>query len=438
MRLLVIRGDLQSHSGYSAAARDYCRVLQSFFDRIIGVDIHFGANRPFEAFGYPVVSEEAAQDEAKRADQTLVLSITTPDCYKRYPNARNIGMTFWETDRLPTHGQQQSPWVAAAQQMDALWAPSTHTAQVFKEAGISTPIAVVPWPMKAPAPAAERLPDGDVYDLDRHPTGAKAMVSLVRFHAAGMRRARRLLHRIAPAVSNSMLRWLKISPSEIKDPQNRTFLCVAQDVPRKALLLLLSEWMEFKTRPEAAGWSLILKTSPIDPAMPRFDLVMKFWEHIQALKRQLSVPRAGVYLWTGALTPADFDRLEANTFAAVISSMGEGFCGPAASALLRQKPLIAPRHTSMADYIPADYPFQFATRLSVVNFVGDPLRVYDPVSAWNVPVPRSIADALSHLVRTPAVQRLAAAEAARHHFLNWCSPESVRTTIARELSRLPQ
>jgi hypothetical protein len=208
---------------------------------------------------------------------------------------------------------------------------------------------------------------------------------------------------------------------------------VAPDVPRTALLLLLSEWMEFKTRPEAAGWTLILKTSPIDPAMPRFDLVMKFWEHVQALKRQLRVNRAGVYLWAGALAPGDYDRLEANTFACVVSSLGEGFCGPAASALLRQRPLIAPRHTAMADYIPTDYPFQFATRLAVVNFVGDPLRVYDPVSAWNVPMPGAIADALSRLVAATPAGRLRAVTEAHRHFLKWCAPAVVGQRVAAAL-----
>ena len=95
MRQLIIRGDLQSHSGYSTAARDYCRVLAGFFDRLVGVDIHHSAERPFEPFPYPLVSEAEARRLAGEADFALVLSFTTPDYYARYHGAVNVGLTFW-------------------------------------------------------------------------------------------------------------------------------------------------------------------------------------------------------------------------------------------------------------------------------------------------------------------------------------------------------
>ena len=101
MRLLIIRGDLQSHSGYSSAAREYCGLLAGFFDRLAGVDIHQSSARPFEPFPYPLVSEAEARHLTRGADFALVLSFTTPDRYRRYDNAVNVGLTFWETDRLP-------------------------------------------------------------------------------------------------------------------------------------------------------------------------------------------------------------------------------------------------------------------------------------------------------------------------------------------------
>ena len=68
MKLLVIRGDLQAHSGYSAAIRAYCKILQGFFDRVIGVDIHFAKERPFESFPHTLVSEAEARYEAAKAE----------------------------------------------------------------------------------------------------------------------------------------------------------------------------------------------------------------------------------------------------------------------------------------------------------------------------------------------------------------------------------
>src|SRR5262249_10272869 len=150
---------------------------------------------------------------------------------------------------------------------------------------------------------------GAVYDLDRAPWLADSLVRCARFQGNRFRWSRRLMQRIRPPIANHILLRLRTESAAIPEPAERALLCVAQDVPRKGLLLFLSEWLEFKRRPEAAPWSLVLKTSPIDPHTPAFDFVVRFWEHVQALKRQLRVPQASVYLWTGALGGPDFDRL---------------------------------------------------------------------------------------------------------------------------------
>src|SRR5260370_37757955 len=163
MRLLVIRGDLQSHAGYSAAARDYCRLLQGFFDRVIGVDIHYSSDRPYEKFPHPLVADAEARRLAAAAKAALVVSFTTPNCYECYPNAANVGLTFWETDRLPLQGAERSPWVDQANRMNALWAPSTHTKDTFRAAGVTVPIRVIPWPIRTPAALEDGLPEGEIY-----------------------------------------------------------------------------------------------------------------------------------------------------------------------------------------------------------------------------------------------------------------------------------
>src|SRR5262249_48393690 len=198
MKLLVIRGDLQSHSGYSAAARAYCDLFAECFDRIVGVDIHYSPDRPFERFRYPLLSEADARRLVGDASPALVLSFTTPDCYVRYPGAINVGLTFWETDRLPFAGQERSAWVDQANAQDALWVPSTHTRAVFAEAGVTVPITVLPWPIRAPRPSGAGLPEGAVYDLDRAPWLADSLVRCARFQGNRFRWSRRLMQRIRP------------------------------------------------------------------------------------------------------------------------------------------------------------------------------------------------------------------------------------------------
>ena len=277
MKLLVIRGDLQSQSGYSAAARDYCALLKCFIDKLVGVDIHFSSDRPYEAFPFPIVTEDEARKLATQASFVLVLSFTTPDRYLRYEGAANVGLTFWETDRLPLLKAERSPWVEQANTMDAIWAPSSHTREVFEAAGVTIPIRVIPWPIKPPGRQVAELPDGEVYDLDRSPAFAQLLASLGQFQMKRFRWSRWLRDHAAPRAAKALLSGLQSSPRAIAEPRERAFLCVAQDVPRKALLLFLSEWMEFKRRPEAGPWSLILKTTPINPQTSRFEIVTKFW-----------------------------------------------------------------------------------------------------------------------------------------------------------------
>jgi glycosyltransferase involved in cell wall biosynthesis len=233
-----------------------------------------------------------------------------------------------------------------------------------------------------------------------------------------------------------VLSQLRCPPAAIPVPRERAFLCVAQDFPRKALLLLLSEWLEFKRRPEAADWSLILKTGPANHTMPCVDFVIRFWRHVQALKRQLGVRQAGVYLWLGDLAPSDYESLLASTFGHIAGGLGEGFCGPVAVALKLGKPVVVPRHTAFADYVPADYPYRYATRPAVVRFLDDPVHVYDPVSRWEIPELFAIADALSRVVLDSPEHRREAGRRARATVRAWCDPKHVRRLVEEELARL--
>jgi glycosyltransferase involved in cell wall biosynthesis len=436
MKLLIIRGDLQSHSGHSAAARDYCRFVDGVFDRIVGVDIHFSPDRPFEPFTHPVVSDDEAKRLAAQAEFALVVTYTTPGHYARYPGAANVGLTVWETDRLPLQGATRSPWVDQINSMDGLWVQSVHSKEVYEASGVTTPVRVVPWPARVTACTEHGLPEGEVYDLDRRPWFGQKLVQFARLKGHRFRWSRWLMERGGPRAVASFLKTLRISSQAIEAPAERALVCVAQDVPRKGLLLFLSEWMEFKRRPEAAPWTLILKTTPIDPRTTPFDFVTRFWLHVDSLKKQLGVGKAGLYLWTGNLNGPDFGRLLSNCHGAAAASLGEGFCGPAAQALALGKPLVTPRHTAFADYVPEDYPYAYASRPVAVSFVNDPLRVYDPASSWQVPVPFAMCEALSRLAKATPHQRALVAEQTRQHVEQQCGPERVREIIEQEVRRL--
>jgi glycosyltransferase involved in cell wall biosynthesis len=338
-----------------------------------------------------------------------------------------VGLTFWECDR---------PLLDRAREMDRLWVPSRHTRNAFRAGGIKASIRLIPWPIHVPVAPADGLPEGDVYNLDRRSLTTASLIRLARLNDQAFPCASPLLRPVVRRSADALLSQLRTPARAIARPQERALLCVAQDVPRKALPLLLSEWLEFKRRPEAGPWVLILKSSPVDPAVPAFAFVMRWWERVQALKRQLGVRRAGVFLWTGDLSAPDFARLLGSTFGMVTSSLGEGFCGPAALALALGKPLVAPRHTALADYVPPDYPYVCATRPAVVRFAPDPLDVYHPASSWQVPTPFSVADALCRLVTDDPSRRQEAVQAARRRVLRWCDPARIRRILAEEVLAL--
>src|SRR5262249_33462005 len=189
-----------------------------------------------------------------------------------------------------------------ANQMDALWVPSSHTKTMFENAGVTVPISVIPWPIGTPPPAPRGLPEGEVYDLDRRPLFSRKLAAIARFCEEGYDWSRWLSQNAAPLAGQWLLSRLRTRPRNIPTPPEAPLVCVAQDVPRKGLPVLLSEWMEFKRQADAGRWLLIVKSNPIDPATPLRAFVLHFWEMVQALKRQLRVPQAGVYLWTGDLS----------------------------------------------------------------------------------------------------------------------------------------
>ena len=96
--LLVIRGDLRSSHGYANALRAHLQLLAPHFDRVLGVDLHFHEKVSHESFGYPVVSEQAADQEiAECGDkQAILLNYCSPDLFRRHPNAVNIGLFYWK------------------------------------------------------------------------------------------------------------------------------------------------------------------------------------------------------------------------------------------------------------------------------------------------------------------------------------------------------
>ena len=132
-------------SGYGTAARRYLRGLKN-----MGIPFTWTPMIPGKAWrmGYqPFLGREIENSEFSpfcniSLEYDVLIVHTVPEYYPiwaaREPGKRVIGMTVWETDRIPDH------WPRLLNQVDHLLVPTHWNQKVFENCGVSTPIDVIP------------------------------------------------------------------------------------------------------------------------------------------------------------------------------------------------------------------------------------------------------------------------------------------------------
>jgi len=138
-------GDIMAPSGYGNALRDLARTL-------VELDVPFF----FQHIKHDRNAAKLDSFWAERMDRYLeprpydiIINSTTPEYYVIESGKKNIGWTFWETDRLPDFDYNGCPrhnWVKQMNRLDELWAPVSFVKNIAVEAGVKCPIHVVPWP----------------------------------------------------------------------------------------------------------------------------------------------------------------------------------------------------------------------------------------------------------------------------------------------------
>jgi glycosyltransferase involved in cell wall biosynthesis len=154
---------IDEDSGYGIAAR---RLILALEEAEVNVQWAPYVDTPNSAFGYgPAPAGYASRSEIAHLagrDQVpdTVVAHLVPEYYPqirdRYPATRLIGHTVWETDRLPRH------WPDLLEIPDLVVVPCEWNAEVIREAGVSTPVEVVPHvlaELAAPAQVSSAIPD---------------------------------------------------------------------------------------------------------------------------------------------------------------------------------------------------------------------------------------------------------------------------------------
>ena len=397
MKFLAVRGDLCSHTGYSKALRAIVELMEPYFDRIFGVDLHYSALKSTVPFPYPVVDDHQVAGLLRNANSTgTILHFTPPDGFVPFSQAYNIGYFFWEADRF----RPDLFWPDAIRNMDEMWAPNQFMADLVKTHHYTGPTHVVSWP----------------HEFSIAPSTGSDDITVEYIQSAEL------------AGGKLQASFSKTSLASLKTEFSPIFLGIATDVARKGLPILLSEWCEYLPTREKRSL-LLLKLSSIDVSKSTgelradvLNLLAPFW--------RTSLGRLDIAFVFGALSETQLASLYANSDAYVTATLGEGFGGPLIESLLNNTAYISPRHTSLAELIPPSYPFILESDAASV-ILRDNLPVYSLSSTWHIVRRGAIAHALKRYEAvTPDRQKALLAEA-RAYAARLCGKSRVQEAVAK-------
>jgi glycosyltransferase involved in cell wall biosynthesis len=272
------------------------------------------------------------------------------------PGKRNVGVTVWETDRIPPH------WRTLLDGADRVLVPCEQNRETFLAGGVRRPVHVVPH---------------------------------VRRHA-----------------------WNAFAPSEIAAARERFGLAEARFVfyainawdPRKALDATLATFVRAFGPDD--GVAFVLKTGPIGYGRPPYYGTAPCLEMAQRAVDEatdaLDRDAPTICVLPYELNGRGIDMLHAIGDAYLSLSHGEGWGIGLYDAATRGTPAIATGWGGHLDYLGADWPGAVPWRATRVP-VWPPWRPsYWPSQRWATPDPDAAVAAMRALVADPAPARAAA------------------------------
>jgi len=386
-RRLIVRGDLRSRTGLAYHVRAQLHLLAGEFD-IVGVDVHPDPSDREGRFPYPVIPDaEVRRQIAASRHRPVVLHHTPPDDFRSFPGAWNVGSFAWETDVAPRLRQ----WAIKIALMDAMWAQCSMIADLIRQTGYPGPVHGITWPF-------------DFAQIRRGDPGLRQGIGALLFG--------RQIGRGFETRTTSL--------AQARVGARNLFVTVQSMSARKGLPILLSEWHKHLADSANAADLLVLRLAFRHAS----NLSGSPEEHLSAMLQDAGFrpgEDARVGIITRTMSDAELTKLFQTCDAYVSTTLGEGFGGPIVEAIVNHRPVIAPRHTAMIDYITDDYPLIVASERRVGG-----LPVYPPASSWQIPLPGSVAAQLAVFAGMSAAERARLTLGLRAHAARFCSVPVVR------------
>ena len=380
-RILIVRGDLRSHSGYAYATRLYTARWSRDFDTVYGVDISYHPSRHVDVWPYPLIDDNEVLTECRRYQEATVITVSSPDNFVRVDGAKNVGLFFYETDRF-----ERVEWRDNIMRMDEIRVPAPFLARLVES--LERPPVIIVEPVPLPTGSAPALLTRPKVSFSRLTNPSETMNNL----------------QISDFCS------LRYQYSHI-------FFSTFTLIPRKGLPVLAHEWLNFVR--DAPNCALLLKVSSIDISHSKDNIISMVAEQFKKVSRMFPYCSWNVYVTADSFSDQVILGLQTESDGFITCSFGEGFGLGLFESLLFGKPVVCPRHTTFKDFLPEDYPYFLATEYANYG-LGDPACAY-PISArWGVPKEGSLAPVLQKLVGDISTGRIKGhLDSARSCFANY-------------------
>jgi glycosyltransferase involved in cell wall biosynthesis len=429
---------MRSNSGWSRATRSLVEIMAPHFSRVYVVDLFYHPNRAGAACSYEQITDgELYRLVDHTAGSMVVLHACSPEHFRRFWGATNIGYFFWETNRFPSHLN----WGTSLQLMDLIWVPTEWQRDVLSLNGFTGPVRVVPWP-HAPFTEQRRVATSRIDTLPVYPVCSDQALRAIRavdatfLQIAGYRQFRTVQRTAAflyqlkkTAVERSCGRY-----RELRRDADVVLLSIQNDAARKGLALLVSEWLDYlrtaKRRP-----MLLVKYGSLNVWADVPSLHYGVSTMVRALMRRAAVDDSRIFFTYANLDEGQLAALYGDATALVTATMGEGFGGPIAEALCAGTPVVAPVHTGCSQILRSDYPLAIESERHTLALWRQ-LPVYSPSSSWFVPAPGALAGRLRQVEAMSAAQLQGIVAAAQEGLRVALSPQAVAAVVQSEFANL--
>lgn len=291
----------------------------------------------------------AATSAPVGADTALVHAQPEAWAFAFEPGLRNIGITTWETDRLPPH------WIPILNQANAIWVPSRHNAAIFRAPGIHPPVHAVP-------------------------------------HILRSRR-----NRFEPAEVEAFRASLGIPANHF------VFYSINRWDPRKNLPQLMRTFAQAFTADQPV--SLIIKTNPFGYGVaPHYQ-----WENIEpqiapvtaAIESELGRPLPSICVLPYELSGRGIDLIHALGDCYISLTHGEGWGIGGFEAAALGKPVIMTGWSGQMDYLNEG-------ERGILPYSLEPVPIFPPSAPsmwppqrWAEPDPQSAIEAMRSILHAP-------------------------------------